>query len=240
MQMRACWKAIACLSMAVLGACNMPVASQRSGPYPRVAAATPAAGLSIADQYLTGARIASIDPFDNLRNWQVEPADSTLADGVFQMTGTASWHSHFSYKKKFSAGDGLMLNFEVQQANAESEFVFVSGEWLTDSFRQFGVYNGGRPQADLFQGRMDLGGDSLLGDLRLRPNVTYSLLLAVGPRGHMEAVIWDPAADSQRAVYDLIGDNSWIGRKWSFMPKANAGETMYVDNFYRIAFTDIK
>jgi hypothetical protein len=228
------------MSFILLEGCSLPVASQHSGPYPRLAAATPDANLAIANQYLTDARIVSTDSFDNLRNWRVEPANSSLTDGVFQMTGTAFWHSHFSYRKKFSAGDGLMLNFEVQQANAQSEFVFTSGDWLTDSFRQFGIYAGVRPQADLFQGKADLGGDSLLGDLRLRPSVTYSLLLAVGPRGHVEAVIWDPAADTQRAVYDLLGDRSWIGRKWTFMPKANAGETIYVDNFYSIAFTDIR
>jgi len=232
--------AVACLTLTLLAACNLPLTPQPAGPYPRVAPAIPAAELAVANEYLSGARVVSYDAFDNLRNWTTEPTDSILSNGVFQMTGTAFWHSHFFYKKKFSDGEGLIISFEVQQADTQSEFVFVSGEWLTASFRQFGVYNAARPAADLFQGRADLGGYPLLGNLRLQPNTTYALLLAVGPRGHLEAVVWDPAATAQRAVYDLLGDPSWVGRRWTFMPKANAGETMYIDDFYRIAFTDIK
>src|SRR5512138_1635274 len=109
MRIRVRWIAIVCLGWGLLEACNLPVASPPDGPYPRVAAATPDASLSIADQYLTDVHIVSTDSFDNLRDWRVEPAVSSLVDGVFQMTGTAFWHSHFSYRNKFSAGEGLML-----------------------------------------------------------------------------------------------------------------------------------
>ncbi len=229
--------ALVCLASLLLAACNFPSAGQPAEPG---VVATPTGNLAVAGDYLTGIRLVSHDSFDNLRDWIVEPADSTLTNGVLLMTGTSFWHSHLIYKQDLAEGQGLLIDFSVQQADAQSELVLVSGEWRTTSFRQFGVYNAVRPLADLFQGTADLGGQPLLGDLRLRPSTTYTLLLAVGPRGHLEAVVWDPAAPAQRAVYDLQGDPSWVGRKWTFMPKANAGETIYLDNFYRISFTDIK
>ncbi len=229
--------AILCLALLLLASCNLPIAAQPA--VPRLAA-TPSGNLAVAGEYLSGLRVVSHDAFDNLRDWSVEPADSTLNNGALLMTGRSFWHSHLIYKQGFAEGQGLLIDFSVQQADAQSELVLLSGNWRTASFRQFGVYNATRPLADLFQGTADLGGQPLLGDLRLRASTTYTLLLAVGPRGHLEAVIWDPAAPAQRAVYDLLGDPSWIGRSWTFMPKANAGETMYLDNFYRITFADIK
>jgi hypothetical protein len=118
--------------------------------------------------------------------------------------------------------------------------VLVTGEWLTDSFRQFGLYIAPRPKADLFQGLLNLGGYNVMGNLTLQPGAWYSLLLAIGPDGHFLAVVWDPNDPSHRAVYDLLGKEPWAARTWTFYPKATEGETVSVDDFYRISFTSIK
>jgi hypothetical protein len=66
------------------------------------------------------------------------------------------------------------------------------------------------------------------------------VLMAIGHNGHFLAVVWDPSHDTQRAVYDLLAGANWAGRSWVFLPKANTGETLYVADFYKIAFVDIK
>ncbi len=229
--------AVLCLTMLILGACNFPTASQPALPRP---VPTANGNLAVPEEYLTGVRIASYDPFDNLRGWASESDTGTLSGGVFELRGTRLWHSHLVYKHIFAEGDGLLLSFSVQQANARSELVLVSGEWLTGSFRQFGLYNAPRPLSDLFEGTADLGGHRVVGDLVLQASMTYELLLAVGHGRHLLGVIWNPASPADRAAFEIQGDPSWQGRQWTFMPKATDGETMYLDNFYRIAFSDIK
>jgi hypothetical protein len=229
--------AVICLASLSLTACNFPTGSPPA--IPRLAL-TPTGSVAVADEYLSGVRITSYDPFDNLRNWDSEPATGALKDGVFELRGTTFWHSHLAYKRELGEGQGLMIEFSARQADARSELVFVSGDWLTASFRQFGLYNAPHPLSDLFQGTADLGGKRVLGDLSLAPAATYELLLAVGHGGRMLAVMWDPASPAGRAAFEIQGDPSWVGRKWTFMPKATEGETLDVDNFYRLSFTVIK
>ncbi|MGE5071829.1 MAG: hypothetical protein ACM3MF_00235 [Anaerolineae bacterium] len=225
------------LGLAFLTACNFPTAPRTGGEPLPLPTAPPT---SVAAEFLVDPRIVTHDPFDNLVNWKYQNDTSFLKNGVLQMTGIPDWHSHFSYKKQFKDGTGLLISFKVEQANDRSEFVLVTGDWLTDSFRQFGLYNAPKPKADLFQGRLNLGGYNVMGNLTIRPGAWYSLLLAVGRDGHFLAVAWDPNDPAQRAVYDLLGKEPWAGRSWTFYPKATEGETVYMDDFYRIAFTSIK
>ena len=173
-------------------------------------------------------------------NWLSHAETGTLTDGVFQLNGTPSWQSNVSFKQQFNEGDGLVVKFKVQQANSRSELVFVSGPWLTDAFRQFGIYNGANPTADLFQGTSDLGGQALVSNLTLQPDTWYQALLAVGHGGHLLGVLWDPNNVSQRTVNNSNLGADWTGRSWTFLPKVNVGETLYLDNFYKLSFGDIK
>jgi hypothetical protein len=67
-----------------------------------------------------------------------------------------------------------------------------------------------------------------------------SLLQAIGRNGHLLAVVWDPNDEVQRAVYDVVAGQSWAGKSWVFLPKVNTGETLYLDDFHRIEFGEIK
>ncbi len=229
--------AVVGLASLLLAGCSFPSGIRPA--VPRVAA-TPSGNQAVASEYLTRLSVLSYDPFEDLRNWNSQPTTGALVNGIFEMRGTGFWQSHVLYKEDFAEGQGLLINFSVKFANARSELVLVSGDWLTSSFRQFGMYNGPRPLSDLFQGTVDLGGNGLPGNLSLSPGTTYELLLAVGHTGHLLAVAWDPASPSDRATFDIQGDTSWAGRTWTFMPKAAEGEVISLDDFYRIAFADVK
>ena len=232
-----------CLILTCLAACNLAPISQptvTSAVSPTSVLPATIEPLPVAADTSTNATVVSYDPLNNMDNWVFHSETGTLADGVFQMNGTPSWASNFSYKQQFSEGQGLIVKFKVQQANARSELVFVTGEWLTDTFRQFGIYNGANPTADLFQGTSDLGGQPLVSNLTLQADTWYEAMLAIGHNGHLLGVLWDPNNEAQRTVNNVsLGDN-WAGRNWTFLPKANIGETLYVDDFYKLSFEDIK
>lgn len=232
-----------CMILALLTGCNLP---STSTPIPTATSLPPGAEprvidpLPLAAEYLTGAKILSYDPFDTMDGWTFSSETGTPMGGVFQLRGTPRWQSSFWYDQQLPEGRGLTIRFAVQHSNARSEFVLVTGDWMTDTFRQFGVYDAVIPKGDLFQGRLDLGGYDLQGNLNILSNTWYNLLLAVGRNGHFLAVVWDPGNPARRVVYDVLGGPNWAGRSWVFLPKANTGETVYVDDFYRLAFNDIK
>lgn len=194
---------------------------------------------SVMTEFLTDVKILSYDPFDNGENWDLGEG-SSITNGVLVMEGKSFWASNFSLKEQLVEGDGVMLKFKLLKANGQSEFVFVTGDWQTDSFRQFGIYNSKRPKADLFQGKNGLGGNNLNGNLTLQPDTWYDIVMAIGKNGEFLAVMWDPNNEGHRAVYNETIGEKWVGKSWLFLPKADEGETLYIDEFYRISFGEIK
>ncbi len=234
---------LACAILVMLTACNMkPLAPPTAAvpDSPTVQAGPTVDPLPVPSEYLTNAAVVSYDPLDNMDNFLFHSETGALTDGVFQLNGTPSWQSNVSFKQPFNEGEGLVVKFKVQQANARSELVFVSGAWLTDTFRQFGIYNGANPTADLFQGTSDLGGQPLVSNLTIQPGTWYEALLAIGHGGHLLGVLWDPNNVGQRTVNDSNLGADWTGRSWTFLPKVNVGETLYLDDFYKLSFGDIK
>ena len=115
-----------------------------------------------ATDFLSNVAILSYDPFYNLNNWNLWDASTgSITNGVFELQGKSFWATGSAFNRNLNEGDGVILTFKLKNANAQSEFVFDTGDWQTDSFRQFGIYNGSRPEADLFQGKNDLGGNNL-------------------------------------------------------------------------------
>ena len=190
--------------------------------------------------FLTDVQILSFDPFDNGNNWDWNRETSSFHDGIFEIKGKSFWASSFALKQAFKEGDGLKINFKLLNANGQSEFVFLTGEWLTDSFRQFGIWNDRNPRADLFQGENMLGGNNLVGNLSLQPDMWYSIIMAIGKNGEFFSVMWDPRSEGHSAVYREGLGEKWIGKTWLFLPKVNEGEILYVDDFYRFSFGEIR
>ena len=195
---------------------------------------------SMATEFLTDVRTLFYDPFENMNNWNWDSQIGIITNGMFRLKGRYFWGSSLSPKQQLVEGDGIILKFKLQQVNGESEFVFDTGEWQTDSFRQFGIYNSKFPKADLFQGKNGLGGNYLHGDLSLKANTWYSILMAVGKNGEFLAVMWESTDETHQAVYHETIGEKWSGKSWFFIVKENEGETIYVDDFYRISFGEIK
>ena len=196
---------------------------------------------SITAQFLSDVRVVSHDSFYNTGNWNLwDPKTGSIADHVLELQGTSSWSSGLVFNQKFQGGSGIVLKFKLQNANANSQFVFTAGQWQTDSFRQFGIYNGKTPQADLIQGQQYLGGKYLHGNLSLKTDTWYNILMAIDPNARLLAVMWDPSDETRLSVFDQDFSQKWAGQSWDFIVKANAGETVYVSDFYQISFGTMK
>jgi hypothetical protein len=194
-----------------------------------------------ATEFLSDVAVLSYDPVDNLNNWNLWDASTgSITNGVLELQGKSFWATGLVFNRKLDEGEGVILTFKLKKASGQSEFVFDTGDWQTDSFRQFGIYNGTRPEADLFQGKNDLGGNNLVGNLSLKTNTWYNLLMAIGKNGELFGVMSDPASEGHVTVYHETIGAKWAGEDWDFTVKANEGETVNVKNFYSISFGEIK
>ncbi len=229
--------------LALASGCNFPTTSPAVPTPASVPLPTPRPSinpLAVAAEYMTHPRIIEYDPFNNLDNWNFNPATGSLVNGMFELQGTPRWQSSFWNRLEFKEGEAVAFRFQVHHANARSEFVLVTGDWRAPTFRQFGFYNAVVPMGDLFQGTRDLGGYRLQGNLNILSNTWYEAILAVGRGGHMFAVVWNPANPGQRVVHDLAGGPNWVSLTWVFLPKASVGETVTVDDFFIMDFGDVK
>lgn len=191
---------------------------------------------------LTNVQVIKTDSFDNLNNWDTwNPGTGKISNGMFELQGQAGWISGLVFKQKLSDGYGVVLKYKTaKNADFQSEYVFATGEFQTDSLRQFGVYNGKRPKADLYQGKNGIGFNNLHGNFSLKADTWYNLLMAVGKNGEFLAVIWNPDDPSQQLIYHETIGEKWTGLSWEFQAKANIGETMYIDDFLLFTFSEIK
>jgi len=197
---------------------------------------------TIAVEFLDGVEILYIDGFANMRNWNTwNSGTGNIVGGMFELQGQEGWSSGLVLSSKLEAGNGIILRFKaVNVADLKAEFVFSTGKWQTDSFRQFGVYNGKYPKADLFQGKNGLGFNNLHGNLSLKADTWYNLLMAIGEGGEFLAIVWNPDDPSQRVLYNEKIGEKWEGKTWEFIAKATRGVTVYIDDFSRIVFNEIK
>ena len=187
-------------------------------------------------------KVVGTHNFDNMNGWGTwNSGTGNIYNGMFVLTGQQGWMSGLYFEQKFGEGNGVSLRFKTtKNADWQSEFVFATGDWDTDSFRQFGVYNGHRPRADLFQGKQGLGGGTLNGNFSTKPDTWYNILMAVGKDGDLLAVVWIPDDPSKQIVYHETIGGKWSGLSWEFQAKANIGETVYIDDFMFLTFSSFK
>ena len=59
-----------------------------------------------------------------------------------------------------------------------------SGEWYTDPYKRFGIYmEKNFPRVNVWAGKNGLGGGNLIGNFTPKPEIYYSLLMALLPDG---------------------------------------------------------
>jgi hypothetical protein len=191
----------------------------------------------ITKEFLTDVKILFHDPFDNnnsFNNW----TQGNVVDGIFEL----KWGvTNVSYKgQRLIYGDGVILKFKLQNANDVSGFSFDNGVWRTDSDRGFGIINTTHPHVTITQGKEVIDQSQLHGNLSLKTDTWYNILMAIGKNEKFLAVIWDPTDESHRIIYKISLGEKWSGKTWAFDIVIWGDETISVDDFYRISFGEMQ
>ena len=192
----------------------------------------------VIEEYLENPKIILTDDFSNLNGWYTEKRFGSIKNSGFEFIGHDYWESALIFKKNFFGSQGIIIDFMItgNHKQYKTEFVFTTGTWETDTFRQFGLYIGKSPRADLFQGANAIGGPILNGNLLIKPDKWFRLLMTVGKDGQFLVLVWDPEDPSNRLVYFEKLSDKWENKTWEFMAKGDEGGDMFVDNFRLLSF----
>lgn len=224
-------------TLALMSPTNPPVSTVTPTTLPTLTATPTIEPPVITKEFLTDVKILFHDPFDNndsLNNW----TSGKVVDGIFELKRGIT---DGSYKRqRLISGDGVILKFKLQNASDVSGFSFDTGVWRTDSDRGFGIINATHPHVTITQGKEVIDQSHLRGNLSLKTDTWYNILMAIGKNEKFLAVIWDPADESHRVIYNITLGEKWSGKTWAFDIVIWGDETIYIDDFYRISFEDIQ
>jgi hypothetical protein len=189
---------------------------------------------------LSDVQILSVDQFNDINNWNTwNSQTANLADGIVEIQGQPNWEGGFVQTQKISEGMGIVVEFK-NASGTEYEFATDTGAWDTDTFRSFGIYGGNIPKADLWQGKNNIGGNKLMGNLSLKKDAWYSLAIAIGRDGDFFAAIWDLKDPTHKAIYHEKLGEKWTGQTWDFLVQSDKGTIIYLDNFSIFSFSAVK
>jgi hypothetical protein len=171
------------------------------------------------------------DTFENDGGkWQIT-APGGIQDGVLNLIGN-EWYSDI-YKKPVTDGQGIIIEFSYSQGSI-FELLFTSGEWGTDQHKRFGIYIDNNLIRPNFP-PANVGTEGINGGLSLKPDTTYSIMLAIIQGGEFYTVIWDPSNPQKVLTHHRVVGNTWGGFQWTFSVGGKAG-TILFDNFKAVAF----
>lgn len=161
----------------------------------------------------------------------------SVKDGQLELIGN-NWNG-LDNKGILKEGNGIIVDFTFSK-NAVFEMYFDKGAWQDDGYRRYGVYvYNNYPKVNVWSGRNGLGGAYLSGNFSTKPDITYSLMMAILPDGEFLSVIWDPADPSKNILYhEKIGE-TWSDIRWRFKLGADKG-TILFDNYREISFDSMK
>jgi hypothetical protein len=193
-------------------------------------------------EYLNNVQVVYNDTFDNTtvsgwgNGWWLD--GGKIQNDVLEVIGK-NWNAvGRDVQRTYKEGEGIILDFTYNKGSV-FEFFFAHGDWGTDPLRRFGIYiSGGSAQADLWQGKNGLGFNNLHGNLTLKADIKYSLLIAVLPDSEFLGVIWSPSDPSKTLVYHEKLGKSWVNLTYTFTIGADKG-TILFDNFKEIKFDSV-
>jgi serine/threonine protein kinase len=189
-------------------------------------------------EYLNDVQVLYIDTFDDPlgSGWNIYAG--AVENGVMEIISDKDWIGA-SRDREFGEYEGVVIDFNYS-TNSLSEIYVDRGVWDTDQYRRFGVYIGSDSAGlNKYDGKNDQGGTNLSGNLTLKPDTAYSLLIAILPNGELLEVIWDPAGPSESLLHREKLDETWAGLTWTLWIGVNQG-TIQFDNFKEISFSSAK
>jgi hypothetical protein len=187
-------------------------------------------------EYLNGVQVVYIDTFSNpdMKGWDF-PA-GRIQNGELEVFGK-DWVAR---KGQFKDGQGIIIDFSYTKGSVFDMFV-DNGDFGTNPYKSFGVNitKNNIAMANVWSDNNWLGGAILSGNFTPKPDITYSLLIAILPKGEFLEVIWNPSDPSQTLYYRKIIDKNWSDLTWTFKFGAEEGATIF-DNYREIKYESVK
>ena len=208
-------------------------------PTPKKAPTDTVPAPDISLEYLNGVRVVFIDTFDDPSRggWGLSPGALGIKNGVLELSGK-SWNG-FQRKNKFTTGKGLIIDFSYTPSSVFTACVY-NGQPNTDLYKRFGVYlYNTRAVRNILIGKYKLESTNLSGKFVIKPDTTYSLLLAVLPKGGFLTLIWDPSSPAEAIYYRVTLGADWADLNYYFRIDASNG-TVQFDNYREIVFDSVK
>lgn len=217
---------------------SLPTSTSAPTGTPIIPSATvPAPDKSL--EFLNGVKVMHIDTFDkdlSKTEWHFD-AGLQVNDGALQIFGK-DWNG-ISPRQRYSEGDGVVLDFSYTKG-AFFEVYISHGFWNMTTYKTFGIYfEKNLTRTNVWSGKNPLGGELLPGNLILKPDTAYSLMMAVIPNGEFLVIIWKSSESSSTIYYhEKLGEN-WSNLDWDFGIAIDSG-TITIDNFREIQFDSAK
>jgi hypothetical protein len=184
--------------------------------------------------YLIDAIITDSDSFDTPETGKWNIVNGTVENGMLTILGNANYDGIF-YSQTFSAGQGAVIDFKYSEG-ATVEIFLDEGLFGDETYRRFGVYiEAGKAHVNEYGGG-NKDGSGFSGSLVLKPETTYSILIAYLPDAELLQVIWDPSDPSETLSYREAMDSSWLDLALTYFVQAGSG-TVQLDNFMAFQFS---
>ena len=206
-------------------------------PIPPTATVEP---LGIMQANFVNPQIKYVESFENLDSWSMWNEESVeLNNGEIILTGQRDWNSALVFNELIKENQGILLTYKARyNLDSKAEIVFVSGEYQTEDFRQFGFYIGPTPRANLYQGHNGIGFTYLNGNYGIRKDTYQTLIMAVDDEGTFSVIIFDPDDLRKQYIYkEKLGDK-WKDREWDFRITVTEPEKITINQFQYFQFTE--
>lgn len=188
----------------------------------------------VVARYLTDVQITDADPFDVPQTGKWNLFKSKVENGALTIIGNANYDGVFA-SQEFRAGEGVVIDFKYSP-DATVEIFLDHGLYGEPTYQRFGIYvEGSRIYVNEYGGG-NKDGSGLSGNLVMKPDTAYSILIAYLPNGELLEALWDTADPTKTLAYREKMDSTWLDLALTFFIQAGSG-TVEIDNFIAIKFS---
>jgi hypothetical protein len=193
-------------------------------------------------EVLSGARLTYQNGFNQLPSskWEYDSRYVDLSNGVAAINGNEYDYPYIAYKIDQGIGEGhaILMLFKYYPG-ARWSFSLLSGYFGTTEFRQWGIDDDGEKYIAVGSGEWS-SMQGLSGNLSLRPNTWYYLLLGVDNGPRFIGYLWERDNPSQKAqIQQSFIGNQWGDRDWVVWINGFS-EVLTIDEFAEIRFSSVR
>ena len=153
------------------------------------------------------------DQTDPVRgDWYLFP-NVKIEDGLASIESTANWDGIYG-DLHLEDGQAILVKFRFYE-DSDFYITFETGEWLTDSYRAWGIGSEDGVIAPVISdGNLEYTGE-FSGFSELLPDHWYVVMLYIGGSKPYNIKIWDFAEKIVLLEYTSQMDDRWVGLIWS-------------------------